>query len=300
MKTAHDIMTTNPILFNEEDDLTEVTTRFLLSRISSAPVVDVREKPIGVLTETGLMKCFLMLYSKPANKIKLKDVVNLIDPATFVNLDDALEKVLRTMLTSKTSRVIVLGTSNRIVGVISPKDILKSLSEDLLQIKGVSDKLLKAATHVAYNSQASGADVSEDNLYKKFFENSPYMMHSVDAQGMVRMANKKTHRALGYEYPELVGKKMETLYLEKYWESARDGLHQARREGEFLKVNTSMLHKNGTSLPVEIQTTGLFDEKSKFLGTMSVVRSLDQDPSITSIMELIGIFDDKAENKSKK
>lgn len=300
MKTAKDIMTKSPLTFHEADELIDVASRFLQNHISSAPINDAREKTIGILTEEGLMKCFLILSAKPAQKIHLKDVTNLLDAPVFVSYDDPLDKVLKTMITSKTGRVLVLGISNRTAGIISPSDILSALSVDLLSMAAPADKKSAGGPSVTAHVGEVPKIPNDESIYSRFIEHAPYMIHSIDMAGIVQLANRKTHATLGYNYPELIGKKFETLYLEKYWDAGRQGLKQAKRKGDVQKELTSMVQKSGISLPVEIQTSGLFDKTEKFLGTISIVRALDQDTTVTSVMDLIGIFDEYHESKARK
>jgi len=54
--TARDVMTANPLVMKEEDDLGEASRIMLAHRISGLPVVNAGGRLIGILTKTDIAK----------------------------------------------------------------------------------------------------------------------------------------------------------------------------------------------------------------------------------------------------
>ena len=286
MSVVKDFMTRDPITVSVDRDIDSVARLFEEKRITSTPVVDRKGELVGILSELVLMRLLLSQMATPQRKVLVSEHLSQLHPVSMIDEGASLKTAVMELLKSPTHRVVVTTKSGDVVGVVSPKDILAVLKWEIENSRKHEDAVGE------YSKKISATKGMSLELYRALYENSPYMMQSVDEHGHIMIANKKTHEALGYKPDELIGKSFRDLYLDKYWVQAEEGLRQVAKGTVVDSVKTSMKTKKGASIPVEIKTTGLRDTHGHFIATISVVRRLDTDAQITSIMDLIGVFQD--------
>ena len=130
MLLAKDLMTPDPIIIHTNDDPREVLNVFLTKRITALPVDDIKGNILGILSEMNLVKIMVQFSTEGKGK-KIGNYSSLLEPATFVKETDNLGSVVKSMVTSKTYRVLVKNKLEKVVGIISPKDLLKVLAGPL-------------------------------------------------------------------------------------------------------------------------------------------------------------------------
>ncbi|USN46139.1 MAG: PAS domain S-box protein [Pseudobdellovibrionaceae bacterium] len=283
MKTAADLMTKNPDTFQSGQELREVTTIFLNHKIASAPVVTPFGETLGVLTELGVIRAFLRLHLKEDKHTKVIHHKDLLTPATFVSEDAPLTEVVEAMIKSKTHRVLVQNASQRLTGIISPKDVITFLiGEDKAQITlkdqlRLADEKLKALT--------AQVTTLKDSLHKyhELFEDNPAMVHSVDANGHIVMANRRIHEVLGYEPGEMLNLTMYDIYSENVHGEAEKGLKTVMETGSHKSVYSTMITKTGQKIRVDLASSALRDPSGKFMGSISVSRQVDSEALLRAL-----------------
>lgn len=281
MATARSIMSPDLFLIDEDTKIDVATQKFKRLQFTSAPVVNSKEKVLGILTELGLMRASLMPTAKSGGRT-IRDYAMVLTPASFIEATATSEQVIKALIQAPSHRLVVM-EAEKVIGIISPKDVLQCMGE---QLRAPVSKL----------KARSPSDMGQ--LYQSLFEQSPYMMHSVAADGTIALANRKIHEVLGFEYGELVGRPMLELYLEKFKMQVQNGLEWLKKEGHDEHVLTSMRHKNGEMIPVELRSSSIHGAGGSFQGTVTVARRLDSDAKVKSIVELLGAFE--GEEKKKK
>lgn len=126
--TAEAIMTENPIVVHGNQTVKEVIELFLEKNISGAPMVDANGHLISVVSESDLMKLAIsdgmekMLGTLTEKLVKVKDVI-------VVRRTDPFVQVFKQFLTQPIRRVIVIDGADRVLGVVSRKNILRAYME---------------------------------------------------------------------------------------------------------------------------------------------------------------------------
>lgn len=274
MATARTIMSPDLFLLDEDTKIDVATQKFKRLQFTSAPVVNAKGKVLGILTELGLMRAALMPTAKSGGRT-VRDYAMVMTPASFIEATATSEQVIKALIQAPSHRLVVMESEN-VVGIISPKDVLQCMGEQL-----------RAPADDAKARQRSDAAL----IYQSIFEQSPYMMHSVGPDGTIALANRKLHEVLGFEYGELIGRPMLQLYLEKFKMQAQNGLEWLKKEGHGEHVLTSMRHKNGEMIPVELHSSSIHGANGSFQGTVTVARRLDADAKVKSIVELLGAIE---------
>jgi PAS domain S-box-containing protein len=120
-------------------------------------------------------------------------------------------------------------------------------------------------------------------FYESFFDKAPFMMHSVNSEGRVQMANEMLHRVLGYEYPELIQRHLSDIYTKENWSKAQKGVEVIFKEGFHKVVKSAMLTKSGDVIEVELASRALVNTAGQVVGTVTVSRPLDMKILIDSL-----------------
>lgn len=217
----------------------------------------------GILTEGNLMRVYLRYRTQPS-----KDSIilyrNFFEPAQLIHEDEPFSEVIKKVVTAEHNRVFVINGESSVVGYISVKDILPYLPVENESAGTVKPKL------------APDLDPSSDlYLYETFFSQSPFLMHSVNRAGVIRMANSILHRVLGFSDGELIGKSVFDIYPKEVMELVRQSLSQIIDERNFKVVKGQMVHSTGKLVDVEMVSRALLNQSGQVIGTVTVTRPLD-------------------------
>jgi len=270
-------MTLNPVFFKNTQTVHEVIEAFVKNHLTCAPVIDSFGSLCGMVSETGLIKIFAVDRMLFGNTRTLKDRLKMLDPADSVMMSESAEMVVKKVLQSKLHRVVVVDNSNRVQGIISPKDILRFLQGEQTQASIDNRAQLEESQSRIEGRLESNSSVGDAlAYYRQIYQNAPYMIHSVDPQGRIVACNEKMHSVLGYPSGTLVGRPMEDLYAEAFHEDVRDSLKSLIEDASSLQVLLEMKMANGNLIPVEVQSSVLKDARGEPSGTISITRLLDQ------------------------
>ncbi|MCB0391410.1 MAG: CBS domain-containing protein [Bdellovibrionales bacterium] len=297
MKTAKDLMTKDPILVQSGSDVRDQLRIFLDNDISSAPVVSPVGEILGSLNEIGLIKSYLVHKIQQKNNQNNMKVIHhkeLLDPIEIVKESDPATDVIRLMIHSPGHRVVVVNNMRQVMGVVSPKDILKFLAGENSANKLLRDELEEKQKKVEELQEKLLDTQKVLNSYQDIYQDAPTMMHSVDERGNITMANKKIHDILGYKQGELVGKTIFDLYAKSCHGQATLGLKHIMEDGYHNSTYSTMMTKDGGKIRVDVVSSALKDKYGKFLGTISASRVIDSDVLLRA---LNGVFSKDDINK---
>lgn len=277
MKTAEDIMTKEPITVLSGENLRVVSQMFTKNNISSAPVENPLGETVGILTELNLARAILREHVGQEKKEIVYHHKDLLLQPAVVEYNSSIVEVVNVLLASENHRVYVTNAQGKIIGVISPVDLLYFLNGEEKKFHDLQKELHAAHEKITNLSTAITSLKQITEVYKDLYEDAPTMMHSVDSEGKIIMANKKIHEVLGYEDGELVNKSILELYPKSVHHEALAGLKTILDKGEHKEVYTTMLTKKGEKLRVDLVSTALKDEYDKNIGSITVSRTVDSD-----------------------
>lgn len=212
----------------------------------------------GVLNEGGLLQIFLK-FQQNKKQDQLIYFRDFFEPVQYIQEEEDLNSILKKTLTAVGHRIFVLDSSQSVVGYISARDVLPQFMGKRVTL-GEVDKF-------SWESQLY--------YFENFFDKAPLMMHSVNIYGDIQMANEMLHRVLGYEYPELIGKKLSDLYTQDNLLKAKKGIALILKDGFHQVVQSSMVKKDGKIVVVEIASRVLKNIQGESIGTVTVSRPLD-------------------------
>lgn len=287
MKSARELMTTKPTVLQSGADITEALKLFSEHEFHYIPVVTPLHEVLGLLSDFALSKACLINYMDPHKANKVISHKALFVDASYVEEDDSLETVMREMSKAPSHRLLVVNKQSKLVGVISPKDILRLLAGAAQRNVDLRDELRKTQDEATKLSDKVETLQNSLNLYQNLFENSPNMMHSVDSDGKILMANEKIHKVLGYEIGELVGQSLSTLYPKTVLHEALSGLAEIKEHGYHHATYTTMQRKNGDKIRIDITSSALRNHKGDFVGTISIPRQVDAEELLRALNGIV-------------
>jgi PAS domain S-box-containing protein len=261
MITAKDIMHAGAPLLSFETTVEQAIEYLRSSSLGFAAVNADSKRIQGVLTESHLMRIYLRFQAQPS-----KDLLILyrehFEPVQLIHEKEIFSEIMKKVLSAVGNRVFVIDDDSKLTGFITAKDLLPFLA-----ISKSSDPIKSSVP-----DEQTRSDLY---LYESFFEKSPFMMHSVNENKKIQMANEILHSVLGYEYGELIGKTIFDLYSKESHQMAETGLQKVLDHGFHKVVHSKMVHKSGKLIDVELVSKSLRDQFQKPIGTMTVSRPMD-------------------------
>jgi CBS domain-containing protein len=125
---ASDMMTKaeEVLSFTPDDTLVSVARGLASKGVSGAPVVE-NGIVVGVISETDLIP--LVKDERKGRKMKTREVMT--DKVVSVRPSSDLAEIARAMVNHKVNRVMVLGRSGELVGLIARDDLMKAALSEL-------------------------------------------------------------------------------------------------------------------------------------------------------------------------
>lgn len=283
MKTAKDIMTKNPKFIQSGDELVNTINIFLEGGIHYSPVITPMGEVLGLLSEISLIRASLRMYLDPDKQEKVYAHKDLLEEAGFVTEDSEIEEVIKVMLSTPTKRVLVKNNEGRFTGIISPRDVLSLTHGSESKVRDLKAELtnLKEKTFILQRKVSEIS--SSQEKFQRIFEDSPYMIHGIDSEGRVVLANKKIRDRLGYFSEDMIGKKIQDLYPSTMLPMALDGLKKIIEDGAHTTTYTTMLTKTGDKVRVDIASSSLKDREGQFVSTISISREIDSEALLRAL-----------------
>lgn len=287
MKVAKDLMTAQPHSLATSDDIETTVKWFVDAGVMSAPVLSPSGEVVGVMTELALLRAYLRQHVQKDKKQKMAHFIDILSKPEFVKPADSLTEVIRAMIKSQTHRVLVVNGAGQLQGVISPKDIFRFLVGEEKETRNLGAELETAKATV----QALSRELSDIKgilkRYEKMYEDSPTMMHSVDADGIIVMANKKIHQVLGYEPGGLLGKTIFDIYAKEDQDSAIQGLQSIRESGNISSAFSAMLTRVGSKIRVDLSSSALLDSNGHFIATITAARPVNSEDLLRALNDAL-------------
>ena len=121
--------------------------------------------------------------------------------------------------------------------------------------------------------ETDGAAREARKTFDLLVEHFPDMIHSVDADGNLVYVNRAATELLGYTVDELRGLNIRRLYPPEILEAVEQGFRDVKQVGE-KRVESLLMAKDGTRIPVELRTLAVQDAAGAFARTFTVSRDL--------------------------
>lgn len=261
MLSAQEIMHSKTPMLGFNSSVLEAIEYFKSHATDFALVQAAKDRLQGVLTEGNLVRIYLRYLAQP-ERDALVYYREMFEPVQLINFHEPFEEIVKKVITAVGNRAFVMNEKSEVIGHITAKDVLP-----YLQKEGVPKGKEKPSGHSGLHSDLY--------LYESFFAQSPFMMHSVNKEGVLQMANEVLHRVLGYEYGELIGKTVFDIYPKSAQAKVKESLSQIIYKGYNKIIKGSMITKKGEEIETEMVSRALMDANEIPVGTITISRPLD-------------------------
>ncbi|MEM0362481.1 MAG: CBS domain-containing protein [Sulfolobaceae archaeon] len=120
---VEEYMTPNPITVYEDEDLFNALNIMVTRNFGSLPVVNINQKPVGILTERE----FLLVYKDLSEMYPVKSFMTTKVQTIFK--DVRLEQATRLMVKRGFRRLPVVDENNKVIGIITAVNILRQIAK---------------------------------------------------------------------------------------------------------------------------------------------------------------------------
>jgi len=148
-------------------------------------------------------------------------------------------------------------------------------------------------------SEKKGAEEAlrkSEEKYRTLVETVTDAVLIVDPEGKLTYLNPQCERISGYRVEDLIGRSFTELLAPDYMESTLERFRRGLSGEESPIEEISILHKDGSQMPVEINATTLFDAEGKPVGRIGVVGDISERKRLearlfqTQRLESIGVL----------
>lgn len=112
--------------------------------------------------------------------------------------------------------------------------------------------------------------------YQDLYDHAPVGYLSLNAEGLLTAINQTALNWLGYAREELLGKPASNLYQIENLVAFHQSFEQFKSTGEQNDLETLALRKDGTTFPVMLNATAIYDENGQYLSSRSTMTDITQ------------------------
>jgi PAS domain S-box-containing protein len=140
---------------------------------------------------------------------------------------------------------------------------------------------LSMMTDRTRHRQAEEALRKSEEQYRQIVETTTEGIVKTSGAAQIVFVNRRFAEMLGYDARELIGMSLFDLMSDSAKVIAEDAF-QRRRLGHKDALDTTFLHKDGTSISVNIAGAPLFDGEGQYIGNLGVVRDVTEQKKMQS------------------
>lgn len=285
MVLAESVMIKNPPVLPLE---TPVSTAMEALALRSEGFIAVSSGPSrfhGVLTRANVIPIFLKSRSQPEKNL-LVHHRDLLEPIQLALRIEKIDSLVKKIVSSEGQRLFVIDEKDQVLGYITVSEVLPYLVFGLNSPTSSSSRSNQPGKNDPQTLDQIAELLPNLYLYESFFQKSPFMMHSIAPTGVIQMANDVLHRALGYEYGELIGNPVFKIYPTKNHEKVIQSMDLMFTQGKKHIIKAEMVTRKGDHVEVEMISRAVTDQSQKLIGTLTISRPTD----MNLFLDLLGLF----------
>jgi predicted transcriptional regulator len=132
MKKVRDLMTSSVVTVTADETLAQAAATLTSLSVSGAPVCDAEQRVIGVFSKSDIVDRLIDAKVDPGARVgdHMSKVLVSLRP------DDSVKTAVELMADKRIHRVVVLDDGGKVVGILSPLDILAAIRAGDLTLAG--------------------------------------------------------------------------------------------------------------------------------------------------------------------
>lgn len=261
----------------------------------AVPVVNPAGAIMGVLSDLGLLKCFLKRSQATPNLIFVGNYATEFEKIQTINEDEAITEAFRRMLLATSKRIFVV-RGEEVVGRLEPGDLYDFMASRSTgrRFKGDLDDGKKKV-------RLPRTTAAESAIYQgALFREAPCPIYACDLSGVILAANRMLHYILGYNEGELIGDTLRELYPVTSHQSIFEGLDRLVVSGFRPWSNVAMVKKDTQLLKIDVVSLLKYDQDGVPHSVVTVGRLEDEAVMNEIISAAAGIWRPKISGSSRK
>lgn len=133
MIVAKDLMTPSPQFIYSSEDIHVALKKFHDAKFGAIPVISPSKEILGILSEFSVIRIIVNLKSDPPKVgTPLYNYRKLFEKSIQIKEWTTLEDILRELIKAPYHRALVVDATDKILGIISPKDVISILLNEPL------------------------------------------------------------------------------------------------------------------------------------------------------------------------
>ena len=165
-------------------------------------------------------------------------------------------------------------SGDQVVGVISVQAYRPNAygEEERLLLSTIADQVAVAVQRACLFQQVQESEAR----YRDLFENSPDMIHSLDAEGNFLAVNRTERETLGYSLEEMLQMNIRQVLAPEEVDRMLAALrHMIETREPITNFETVLLTRDGRRIPVEVNATAFFED-GRFTHTRAILRDISE------------------------
>jgi PAS domain S-box-containing protein len=131
-------------------------------------------------------------------------------------------------------------------------------------------------TDITTNKQAEEALQKYADEFQDLYSYAPCGYHSLNKEGTIIRVNETELEMLGYDRNELLGKKFSDLLTAEGLKTFQENFPQFQQQGWVRDLQFQLIRKDGTLLPVSLNSTAVKDAQGNYLMSRSTILDITE------------------------
>ena len=167
------------------------------------------------------------------------------------------------------TKKISISFANEITGSDSSPDELNS-EDEIQKLNSTFDSMVKNLSF--YTKEI----MSSEKKFRDLYDNSPDLLRTINAKGIVIDCNTVYANILGYSKKEIIGTSIFDHTAEKSLKALQNSFESWKKEDYVRNREIWMKRKDGTTFPTLLSATSIFDEKGNLIGSNTTIRDITE------------------------
>lgn len=135
MLLVRDIMTESVLVLTENTALMEAATTLSNMGVTGAPVCDPQGRVIGVVSKSDIIA--RLTDGRSSTELHVGDLMTT--KVFSVRPDETLGRAVKQMVAENVHRIMVVDEEHKLLGILTPMDVLKALVNGTLPSQGLEE-----------------------------------------------------------------------------------------------------------------------------------------------------------------
>jgi PAS domain S-box-containing protein len=117
---------------------------------------------------------------------------------------------------------------------------------------------------------------SAEQKYRSLYDNLPDLCRTINKDGVILDCNKAYAKSLGYTKQEVIGKSIFVHTTKDSIRDLRNSFETWRKSGTVSNREVKLKKKDGTSFPVLVSATNLYDAADHLIGSSTIIKDISE------------------------